>query len=82
MTFNGWQWLWVVTSGLWMLLLGAAGVLNIVEIYNTEPRPVAVGVSIYALASFLAALFVPPVVLYGLGAAVAWVAKGRSQRRP
>lgn len=78
---NGWQWLWVVVSGLWILLVAAFGVLNIAAAYDTQPRPVTVGVSIGALAFFLAALFVPPAALYGLGAAVAWVTKGFSQGR-
>lgn len=81
MTLNGWQWLWVVVSGLWILLVGAYGVLDIVAIYNTQPRPVTVGVSIDALAFFLAALFVPPAALYGLGIAVARVTKGFGQGR-
>jgi hypothetical protein len=75
MTFNGWQRMWVVVSVLWMLAVGAFGVLDILEAYNTEPRPIVVGVSIGALATFLAALIVPPAALYGLGAAVAWVNK-------
>ncbi len=75
MTFNGWQRLWVVVSVLWMLGVGAFGVLGILAAYNTEPRPITVGVSIGALATFLAALIVPPAALYGLGAAVAWVNK-------
>ena len=75
MTFNGWQRLWVVVSVLWMLGVGAFGVLDILAAYNAEPRPITVGVSIGALATFLAALIVPPAALYGLGAAVAWVNK-------
>jgi hypothetical protein len=76
MTFNGWHRLWVVVSGVWVLLVVAYGVLDIRAAYNTEPRPITVGVSLGALAVFLAALIVPPVALYGLGWAVAWLSKG------
>lgn len=81
MTFNGWQRLWVGLSVLWMLAVGAFGVLDILGEYNTQPRPVTVGVSIGTLAFFLAALIVPPAALYGLGVAVAWGTKGIHQRR-
>ena len=72
---NGWQRLWVVLSGLWMLLVGSAGAFGVWSAIREWRPNLEYSLGPY-IAFWLTALIVPPAALYGLGAAIAWVSKG------
>lgn len=81
MTFDRWLRLWIVVTGLWILAVGAYGVRFVAAGYDAEPRPVTVGVSLWALGVFVAALVVPPAVILALGFAAGRISKGPGHRR-
>lgn len=60
---NGWQRLWVVLSVLWIVAyhIGALGF----DLVSSVPIPM-----------YLAHMFVPPALAYGVGLTVVWIRKG------
>ena len=67
MKLNGWQRMWVIVSGVWVVLWVAFG-LAILLSGDEE--------GLLVLLASLATAVVPPVLLYAAGLGVAWIRSG------